>query len=68
MAKVFTKEDYQNYFTELEEIFSKNVIAYTDMINILNNQSIKSKLLPLATEDMNAYKFIKQEKEKHFQP
>lgn len=63
---MFTKEDYQKYFTEIEHILSSQIVVYTDLINTTTNHSIKSKLLPLATEDMAAYKFIKQEKERNF--
>jgi formiminotetrahydrofolate cyclodeaminase len=61
---MFTKEDYANYFAELEAIYKKSLVIYTDLLNELQDQSIRNKLYALATENMEAYNFITQTKAK----
>lgn len=61
---MFTKEDYLKYFGELENIFRKNLVIYTDLLNDLTDQSIRNKLFMLAEEDMDAFNFVIKAKEK----
>jgi len=61
---MFTKEDYISYFEEIEEMLKKGLVIYTDLLNELGNNAIRNKLYVIASEDMDAFKFIKEEKEK----
>ena len=61
---MFTSQDYKNYFTELEDIYKKTINAYTDLLNELGNYSIESKLSSMATENMDAFRFMREQKEK----
>lgn len=61
---MFTKEDYINYFGELETILKEALVVYTDLLNELNDQAIRNKLYTLASEKMEAFNFIKAQKEK----
>lgn len=61
---MFTKEDYVNYFSDLEDILKKTLVIYTDLLNELGDQSIRNKLYALASENMEAFKFIKTQKDK----
>ncbi|NQT05942.1 MAG: hypothetical protein HQ575_00200 [Candidatus Omnitrophica bacterium] len=61
---MFTKEEYVEYFRELEDIIKKTLTIYTDMLNSLEDQIVRSSLEVLATENMDAYRFMKQEKER----
>ncbi|MFA5270816.1 MAG: hypothetical protein WC412_00550 [Candidatus Omnitrophota bacterium] len=63
---MFTKEDYTNYFNELEDIFRKTLVIYTDLLNDLSDQAIRSKLFMLATEDTDAFDFVTDTKVKYF--
>ena len=62
--KMFTDEDYKNYFNELENIYKKSLTIYTDVLNEISDQSTRNKLYPIASENMEAFRFIKTYKEK----
>ena len=61
---MFTKDDYINYFGEVETILKQSLIIYTDLLNELSDQAIRNKLYTLASEEMEAFNFIKTQKEK----
>ena len=61
---MFTEEDYKTYFKELEDVFRKSIVIYTDLLNELSDRSITSKLRVLAAENMQAFKFIQKEKDR----
>jgi hypothetical protein len=63
-AQMFTKDDYMGYFNQLEDMLKQSIGIYTDLLNELNDNAIKSKLDPIATESMNSFRFIKKQKEK----
>ncbi|MFA6078840.1 MAG: hypothetical protein WC779_03750 [Candidatus Omnitrophota bacterium] len=63
---MFTKDDYANYFAELESVFRNNLEIYTDLLNDLSDQAIRSKLFMLAEEDMDTFNFIADTRKKHF--
>jgi hypothetical protein len=63
---MFSKQDYANYFGDLELIFKKTLEIYTDLINEISDQSIRNKLLMLAEENMDAFNFLNQTKNKYF--
>ena len=63
-GKMFTDEDYRNYFDQLEDISKKALTIYTNLINELSDYSMRSKLYPIMLEDMEAFRFIKTYKEK----
>lgn len=61
---MFTNGDYKNYFTELEDSIKKNIVIYTDLMNVVDNKAALSKLQVLASENSQAFKFIREQKEK----
>lgn len=61
---MFTKEDYKNYFQELENILKKSVVIYTDLINLIDDRSIHNRLHAMAREAMDNFRFIAEEKNK----
>ena len=61
---MFTKEDYLNYFDELLESFQKSLVIYTDILNELRDEAIRSKLYVITSEAMEGFKFIKELKNK----
>jgi hypothetical protein len=61
---MFTKADYANYFKEMEDIIKGTLVIYTDLLNELEDRSMHSKLYAIMSETADAFKFIKQEKEK----
>ena len=61
---MFTKEDYAEYFGEIEGLLRDCVVIYTDLLNELNDNALKSKLEPLATESMDFFRYIKEQREK----
>lgn len=63
---MFTKEDYSSYFNELEEMFKKTLVIYTDLLNELSDNAIRSKLFMLAAEDNDVFNFVTETKEKYF--
>ena len=61
---MFTKEDYQLYFDELQDIYKQTLVIYTDLLNELSDGSIKNKLLSMSSENMDVFNFIKNSREK----
>lgn len=61
---MFTKGDYAEYMREIEDLIRECVVLYTDLLNELNDSAIKSKLEPLASESMEDFRYIKEQKEK----
>ena len=57
---MFSKEDYRNYFSEMESIFKESLIIYTDLVNELSDQAARNKLLTLAEENMDAFNFVQK--------
>ena len=60
---MFTDDDYRAYFNELESIFRKTLVIYTDLLNEIGDQSIRNKLFAIAAESMDAFRFVREEKE-----
>ncbi len=63
---MFSKEDYRDYLQELQNFYRENLLVYTDLLNELDDQALRSSLLPIAEEDMEAFDFIEALREKHF--
>ncbi|MCF7874920.1 MAG: hypothetical protein K9L87_05455 [Candidatus Omnitrophica bacterium] len=61
---MFTKEDYLNYFDQLADIYRDSISIYTDLLNDLQDKAIRNKLLMAASENMEAFRFIREEKKK----
>jgi hypothetical protein len=61
---MFTKDDYLGYFSQIEDMLKQSISIYTDLLNELNDNAIKSKIDPLASESMDSFRFIKEQKEK----
>lgn len=61
---MFTKEDYLTYFDQLADIYRDSINTYTDLLNNVQDKAIKNKLLMAASENMEAFRFIKQERKK----
>jgi len=64
---MFTNDDYKKYFSELETIFKKSLTIYTDLLNEISDQSLRSKLYAVTMENTEAYKKIKEYKKKFSQ-
>ncbi len=64
---MFTKDDYINYFNEIEGIFKNNLEIYTDLLNELSDHAIRNKLFMLAEEDIDTFTFIVETKRKYFE-
>jgi len=63
---MFTNEDYKSYFSELENISKKALIVYTDLLNEISDSTIRSKLYPIMSEELEAFRILKEYKEKFF--
>ncbi len=61
---MFIKEDYVNYLAEIEGILKKSITLYTDLINIIDDKSIRGNLTAMVKESMDHYRFINATKEK----
>lgn len=61
---MFTKEDYLIYFDQLADIYKNSINIYTDLLNGLQDKAIRNKLLAVASENMEAFRFTKEEKTK----
>jgi hypothetical protein len=59
---MFTKDDYIAYFEELERQLKDVLTIYTDLLNEIDDKSIRNKLMPLSTESMEVFKYVKSEK------
>lgn len=63
---MLTNKDYQNYFIELEDIYKKMLLIYTDLINELVDQSVRNKLYAMVSEDETSFKVIREFRNKFF--
>ncbi len=63
---MFSKEDYRNYIQELQNFYRENLLVYTDLLNELDDKALRSSLLPIAEEDMEAFDFLEALREEHF--
>ncbi len=63
---MFSKEDYRNYLQELQNFYRENLLVYTDLLNELDDKALRSSLLPIAEEDMEAFDFLETLREKNF--
>jgi len=61
---MFTKDDYKEYFGQIEDMLKSAISIYTDLLNELSDNAIKSKIDPLAVESMDSFRFIKEQKER----
>ena len=61
---MFTNSDYAEYFGEVENLLKDCVVIYTDLLNELNDNALKSKIEPMALESMGNFRAIKRQKEK----
>ncbi len=61
---MFTNEDYGNYFSELGNIYKKALTIYTNTINEISDYSTRSKLYPIMSDSLEAFKAIERYKEK----
>ncbi|MFA7677768.1 MAG: hypothetical protein WCY34_06365 [Candidatus Omnitrophota bacterium] len=62
---MFTESDYRNYFSEIEGALKDSLVIYTDLLNELSNKAIYNKLYSIVSENMDAFRFIK-DKAKNF--
>lgn len=65
---MFTENDYVEYFGQIEESLKRLITIYTDILNETSDNAIKCKLDPLATETMEAFRFIKEKRSKFQKP
>jgi hypothetical protein len=63
---MFTDSDYVNYIDEVEALYRKAMVIYTDLLNELSDQSIRNKLFMLAQENMDFFDFLEDLKKRYF--
>ncbi|MCF7871185.1 MAG: hypothetical protein K9L95_04275 [Candidatus Omnitrophica bacterium] len=61
---MFTKEDYLTYFDQLADIYRDSINTYTDLLNNVQDKVIRNKLLMAVSENMEAFRFIREERKK----
>lgn len=61
---MFTKEDFVNYFSEMEATLRNMLVIYTDVLNEANDQSLKSRLFAITEESMASFETVQKLKEK----
>ena len=61
---MFTKKDYLNYFDEAASLLAEAITVYTDLLTEVKDEAIRNKLYPLAAEDMDAFRFLKKQRER----
>jgi hypothetical protein len=61
---MFSNNDYKGYFQEIENILTKTLVIYTDVLNEVEDKSIKNKLNVIASENMETFEFVQAQKEK----
>jgi hypothetical protein len=64
---MFTKDDYINYFGELEGILKESIAICTNVLNEAENKTLRSKIDVLASENMETFRFVKSQKKKFAQ-
>jgi len=58
---MFTEKDYAAYFDEISEIYKRTLVIYTDILNEIDSKAVKSKLQVLAGDNMEAFRFVRDE-------
>lgn len=61
---MFLKEDYVGYFEELERSYGRLVTLYCEVMNNVGDRAVNSRLLAMTKNNMNAFRYVKQIKEK----
>jgi len=61
---MFTKDDFVNYFSEMEATLRNMLVIYTDVLNEANDQSLKSRLFAITEESMASFETVQKLKEK----
>jgi len=55
---MFSKEEFDAFFSDLSKLYAESVQHYTDLLNELEDKLMKSKLLAMAGDDMDAFDFL----------
>ena len=63
-APMFTKQDFEVYFQEVEESFKKAITINTDLLSQVTRSSIKNKLAVILAEDLDGFRFLRTERKK----
>ena len=58
---MFTEKDYEAYLDEISEIYKRTLVIYTDILNEIDSKAVKSKLQVLARDNMEAFRFVRDE-------
>lgn len=62
---MFTKDDYDKFFKELEGLIRDQLTITTDLLTVLESREIRNRLGVIMNEDAEAFYLIRQEHE-HF--
>lgn len=63
---MFSEDDFKGYFQETEDVIKKTLFFYTDLLNEVQDRAVRNKLLPLMTENVEMFRWLKKKKEKLF--
>ncbi|MBI4432148.1 MAG: hypothetical protein HY592_01515 [Candidatus Omnitrophica bacterium] len=63
---MFSEDDFKGYFQETEDVIKKTLVFYTDLLNEVQDRAVRNKLLPLMTENVEMFRWLKKKKEKLF--
>ncbi len=60
---MFTDMDFIEYLDELQTLCKRSLTITTDLMNDLNHQEVRSKIRVIANEDLESFRFLKNQKE-----
>lgn len=61
---MFTEKDFEKYFDEMRVLIKEPLERYTDLVNELDDRSIRSKISAIMAEDMDAFEFMTEQIER----
>ena len=61
---MFSKKDYLSYFQDLEDIFSRDIVLLTDILNEISDHAVHSKLYAISLDDSGIFDGILVQKAK----
>ncbi len=61
---MFSNKDYRAYFQDIEDIFAKQIVLLTDILNEVSDPAVRSKLFAISLDDSGIFDDILVQKVK----
>jgi hypothetical protein len=61
---MFTDEEFNTYFSELEGKYRRTIELYTDLLNQVETLSVRNVFYSLSIENMESFRMVSEQKKK----